>query len=90
MSELRFRKGDKKLFAYPFLITLYVETNKSIAPLTGEQHFAANTYKFLNDIIVSCLIRACNLFLSSSEPCKQMGLLSKLFSTIWCELIPHI
>ncbi|MCI4377410.1 hypothetical protein PGIGA_G00203210 [Pangasianodon gigas] len=34
VSELRFRKGHKKLFAYPFLITLYVETNEPIPPLT--------------------------------------------------------
>ncbi|XP_017327175.1 membrane-anchored junction protein [Ictalurus punctatus] len=34
VSELRFRKGDKKLVAYPFLITLYVETNELIPPVT--------------------------------------------------------
>ncbi|KAK3568169.1 hypothetical protein QTP86_032686 [Hemibagrus guttatus] len=34
VSELRFRKGDKKLFAYPFLITLYVEINEPIPSLT--------------------------------------------------------
>ncbi|KAF4089189.1 hypothetical protein AMELA_G00064020 [Ameiurus melas] len=34
VSELRFRKGDKKLIAYPFLITLYVETNEPIPPVT--------------------------------------------------------
>ncbi|KAM9500859.1 membrane-anchored junction protein [Clarias gariepinus] len=33
VSELRFRKGDTKLFAYPFLITLYVETNDPVPPL---------------------------------------------------------
>ncbi|XP_062849274.1 membrane-anchored junction protein [Trichomycterus rosablanca] len=33
VSELRFRKGDRNLFAYPFLITLYVETNIPIPPL---------------------------------------------------------
>ncbi|KAF5905395.1 membrane-anchored junction protein, partial [Clarias magur] len=32
VSELRFRKGDTKLLAYPFLITLYVETNEPIHP----------------------------------------------------------
>ncbi|XP_060730508.1 membrane-anchored junction protein isoform X1 [Tachysurus vachellii] len=34
VSELRFKKGDKKLFAYPFLITLYVEINEPIPSLT--------------------------------------------------------
>ncbi|XP_046706648.1 membrane-anchored junction protein isoform X2 [Silurus meridionalis] len=34
VSELRFWKGEKKLFAYPFLIILYVETNQWIPPLT--------------------------------------------------------
>ncbi|XP_060780212.1 uncharacterized protein LOC132888180 [Neoarius graeffei] len=41
VSELRFRKGDKKLFAYPFLITLYVETNEPIPALTVSH---ANTW----------------------------------------------
>uniref|UniRef100_A0A3B1JT37 Membrane anchored junction protein n=1 Tax=Astyanax mexicanus TaxID=7994 RepID=A0A3B1JT37_ASTMX len=30
VSELSFRKGDVKLSAYPFLITLYVETNDPV------------------------------------------------------------
>ncbi|XP_036453370.1 membrane-anchored junction protein [Colossoma macropomum] len=30
VSELRFKKGDMKLLAYPFLITLYVETNEPV------------------------------------------------------------
>ncbi|KAI4895762.1 hypothetical protein NFI96_024063, partial [Prochilodus magdalenae] len=38
VSELRFKKGDMKLSAYSFLITLYVETNESVPQHnTGEE-----------------------------------------------------
>lgn len=37
VSDLRFKKGDMKLWAYPFLITLYVETNEPVPQHTGEQ-----------------------------------------------------
>ncbi|XP_066538021.1 uncharacterized protein [Hoplias malabaricus] len=37
VSELRFKKGDVKLSAYPFLITLYVETNE-LVPQHRENH----------------------------------------------------
>uniref|UniRef100_A0A3B4CPM9 Uncharacterized protein n=1 Tax=Pygocentrus nattereri TaxID=42514 RepID=A0A3B4CPM9_PYGNA len=38
VSELRFKKGDMKLSAYPFLLTLYVETTEPVPQHTGEQH----------------------------------------------------
>ncbi|XP_072543790.1 uncharacterized protein [Salminus brasiliensis] len=37
VSELRFRKGDVKLSAYPFLITLYVETNEPVPQYTMDR-----------------------------------------------------
>ncbi|KAK1797067.1 hypothetical protein P4O66_008467, partial [Electrophorus voltai] len=34
VSELSFRRGHVKLFAYPYLITLYVEATEKVPPHT--------------------------------------------------------